>query len=920
MDEKELQKLMKSLNTEEIKAEHNKIEELLKSKEYVEATPDEKIEKINHLKNYFHLKYTSAERSGTESNTSDYVNLSPFILDLFKLTPKAFNNCSTLDLISKLSSIDRVNHFNDVYSSLDPNLNNYYKKLDIIRQIESGIKQIEKTHYSLISVLIQLHLFITMVVENEEMHIEPEKKIKLFHFMKLIELYILTYNSHHVSDFKTEEIILYKLQTIKSILFKLKSLLLKKKWGVTQTNEKKSDNITEKNKKKSNTEGQINRIFVKKNYDLEIEAINDISDFLNITNNKTVFIVGTDKTPAPTPPSKSPESSIKNQKTKSLKKKDIDKKSSDSMSSVTDDERNSPNNQQSVLLDFTPLNFEPINLDFEINLSDLTDLDKTFTHFKTFFQNLINYELRCIGILKNYALAYNFDIYTLKFELFIHQDENQAKIQAIQSDLALYFNKQIMEMKLAPPLFIIESKMRVSSFLGKSIIGKNLRTLSLFPGEERELRFKTNLTTKNEREQAKTILESKSKTAKENFKKSLNNEISKNQALSNEFNQYIDAKRDSERSSDAMTAKARSSHKEVALNSHLDFSAQAAVNLGSFGIPAEVSISTDTGIARQSMESGDLSDTNTQQQHSGTSSGLSKGTSNQINANRELASKVMESAISDHSQEIVSKRDITINEVSKESEEMTKEEGTVSKITNRNKNSVLYINFHELSQEYIIFYHLVDINIIFTNGIDWVKYPLRSLPSFLDKYILPEYPEYKKILVDLVKVACRPVDYKNRVISLLDEKNQNFPLLKRNSYYDFLVSNYKKNELDSDEQEYLGLMKGIKGILISKFTQIIKQNGFKPVPHLSNKDCLDLFAKKELQINLDVMQEEQNKMKLANRITQSNIDFCDNIKDVDKAAQDRFKLLVRTQDIFNKTYLMDFLNKHYPNEMGMNLD
>jgi hypothetical protein len=221
------------------------------------------------------------------------------------------------------------------------------------------------------------------------------------------------------------------------------------------------------------------------------------------------------------------------------------------------------------------------------------------------------------------------------------------------------------------------------------------------------------------------------------------------------------------------------------------------------------------------------------------------------------------------------------------------------------------IVFKQNLQEFLIYHHLVDLKIIYTNGEIFEKYPLSAMDMLLDKYIHQDETEYKALLKDLAIVACRVVDYKNRVIEMRDPSMVEAIFLKKTNYAEFLKGNPQYPLFFADKTNMKKFTQ-IPGVVLSCFTQILKDPGYRAYITLSENNAMDEFRTRgeELKLKAQELQVSKSEVEIKERI--SNLTHVESITDVQMATDARFKLLKKTREIIDKTYVADFTTRRTP--------
>ena len=156
-------------------------------------------------------------------------------------------------------------------------------------------------------------------------------------------------------------------------------------------------------------------------------------------------------------------------------------------------------------------------------------------------------------MIKDFCYKANFNLYFNNFGSSLPRTNNSAEIEEIYADLNFDLLSDFKKHKTIKPMIIIETVSQISTFLGKYTKGHEIFSVSLLPGEKKEIRIKTTELLKEEREKSQTILDSKSQVVKDSFQQQLEQEKNKNQTMSTEANQYLDAQKTAETSQDILS-------------------------------------------------------------------------------------------------------------------------------------------------------------------------------------------------------------------------------------------------------------------------------------------------------------------------------------------------------------------------------
>jgi hypothetical protein len=428
--------LYQDLNKAYIELNKKKIQKITKSDEYLSHPIETKLKTIQQLNNYLKIQEKNISNGDPlysddipESISMNFRNYSPFSLDPKKLTPIAFNNITTMELITILTNINQsynqnINIFNPK-PDVDQEDPNYAQKIFVLDQIELSRKYSRNIHYSIISLLIQIHLFISKLIEkisDFNDYLSADTFIQLLYFKKQIEFISIRYNQHDPAfNLLQEENKIRSLKVVKSILLNLKDLFLLKKWGKTSNSTKptnsnsKSKIIQTKSTKTINSikKSSSNRHIRNKDKSI-LDALNQFSDYISVSSKKTIFSVGVTNTIPPPPPTH--DSSVTTNQINNSESSSIP--SSEIISPTSTISQNK----------FSVLNLEPVNFEIDIILSDISDPEKNFSKFLTFFNKLINYGIEFFSKLKDFCYKEKFNIYFNNFGSSLPRTNNSAEI------------------------------------------------------------------------------------------------------------------------------------------------------------------------------------------------------------------------------------------------------------------------------------------------------------------------------------------------------------------------------------------------------------------------------------------------------------------------------------------------------------
>ncbi|MFX0103515.1 MAG: coiled-coil domain-containing protein [Candidatus Hodarchaeota archaeon] len=435
-----------------------------------------------------------------------------------------------------------------------------------------------------------------------------------------------------------------------------------------------------------------------------------------------------------------------------------------------------------------------------------------------------------------------------------------SKMAEIREDVEQYLSMFYTSDKLLQPMFFLKFIYRHDTFLGKTGVGNIIHTFTLGPLEKQEIRVKTSETTREAREASSTIFDSASQSAQAEMEESLSQE------------------RESSKSTSVDTAKYSSSSVSAGVS--------ASVGFGPVSVGASLSASS------------------------------SKGSSKQTNSTHNQSAKNTQNASQKHVASRQSQRDTTVNEMSQSEKETTKEQGYIRLIENPNPDVAMNYTFRQIVQEYISTISLIDIKLMFSNGVTVREAPASEVDNLLETFLKPELKSVHQVLREFIIDACRVRDYQDRLINMLEsEEGEEILRLRKDSYAKILEDpNVEFDPLS--EAQIFDLFKNIYGPLIHYWKFSIIQPGAVMIPEISYGSSLGPQARQEFQMKLENWKNEnatialQNEsIQVKNQLIREFLKILPDIKDEQLKVDAIFKLVNQSTEIADKLTILRLMNE-----------
>ena len=119
----------------------------------------------------------------------------------------------------------------------------------------------------------------------------------------------------------------------------------------------------------------------------------------------------------------------------------------------------------------------------------------------------------------------------------------------------------------------------------------------------------------------------------------------------------------------------------------------------------------------------------------GGSASTNKTTNETLHTEREDNHKQFEKVMRQHIERAASRREVTIDTKERSLETIEEENTSKRVIKNINVGKTLNLVFRQMNQEHIVLRHLVDVEILFTDGITYERIPLNNLDEGLKRYV-----------------------------------------------------------------------------------------------------------------------------------------------------------------------------------------
>ena len=497
----------------------------------------------------------------------------------------------------------------------------------------------------------------------------------------------------------------------------------------------------------------------------------------------------------------------------------------------------------------------------EIDIENLDDYNEIINSLQQVILEYINEGLVNIKHAENLGKEIQYDI---SKNLFYDENEDIktdiiSKMNEVRETVDRYLSRFYTSDKLLKPMFFIKFVYRHDTFLGKTGVGNIIHTFTLGPLEKQEIRVKTSETTREARESSSTIFDTASQSAQQ------------------EFDQSVSAERSSSSSSSVEVEKYQSSSVSASVSAS-----------GGFG-PVSVGASF--------------------------SASASSGSSQKSNSTHEQAAKNTQNASQKHVAQRQSQRDTTINEMSQSEKEKTKEQGYIRVIENPNPDVAMNYAFRQIIQEYISTISLVDIKLMFSNGVVVKEAPVSEMNNLIQTFIKPELKSVHEVIRQMVFDCCKIRDYKDRMINMLSSYDDGILRLRKDNYAKIL----EEHVFESDglsEDPIFDLFKDIRGPLIHYWRFSLIQPGAVMIPEISYGSALGPQAREEFQMKVENWKNEnesialQNEsIKVKNDLIREFLKILPTIKDEKLKVDAIFKLVNQSSEIADKLTILRLMSE-----------
>ncbi len=435
-----------------------------------------------------------------------------------------------------------------------------------------------------------------------------------------------------------------------------------------------------------------------------------------------------------------------------------------------------------------------------------------------------------------------------------------SKMAAIRESVDKYLSRFYTSKDLLKPMFFLEFVYRHDTFLGNTGVGNIMHTFTLGPLEKQEIRVKTSETTREARESSSTIFDTASESAQKEFETEIGAEMNSSSSTSVDVELYTKA----------------------------SLSVGVEAKGGMPGV-ASVGASMDA-----SIEGGAKTNTN---------------------STHEQAAKNTQNASQKHVSQRQSQRDSTVSEMSQSEKETTKEEGYIRTIENPNPDVAMNYTFRQIIQEYISTIALVDIKMLFSNGVVVKEAPASEVNNLIATYIKPELTSVHETIRDIVRRSCKVRDYQDRMINMLDSDENGVFRLRKDSYAKMLED--FGSEFDAlSEAPIFDLFKNIYGPLIHFWKFSLIQPGAVMIPEISYGSALGPQAREEFQMKVDNWKNENQSIALQNESIQVKnelmrefLKMLPTIKDEKLRVDAIFKLVNQSTEIADKLTILRLMSE-----------
>jgi hypothetical protein len=497
-----------------------------------------------------------------------------------------------------------------------------------------------------------------------------------------------------------------------------------------------------------------------------------------------------------------------------------------------------------------------------IDITDVLNYQGNIESIQKIILQYINKGLDNIQHAEGLAALINYDLYANLFFTASNEKKTDiaSKMAAIRQSVEKYLSRFYTSKNLLKPMFFLKFVYRHDTFLGKTGVGNIITTFTLGPLEKQEIRVKTSETTREARESSSTIFDTASDSAQKEFEDDMSTE--------------------------------RNSSSSSTVDTELYMKASLAVGVeakGGFPGCASVGATMDA-----SVEGGSKLNTN---------------------ATHEQAAKNTQNASQKHSSTRQSQRDSTVSEMSQSEKEVTKEEGYIRTIENPNPDVAMNYTFRQIIQEYISTISLVDIKMIFSNGVVVKEAPASEVTSLVRTYIKAEPTFVHENIYNIVRNACKVRDYQDRQISMLDVEENGVFRLRKDSYAKILED--FPTEFDAyAEAPIFDLFKNIFGPLVHFWKFSLVQPGAVMIPEISYGSALGPQAREEFQMKVvnwknenDSVALQNDSIRVKNDLIREFLKMLPTIQDEKLKVDAIFKLVNQSTEIADKLTILRLMSE-----------
>lgn len=485
-----------------------------------------------------------------------------------------------------------------------------------------------------------------------------------------------------------------------------------------------------------------------------------------------------------------------------------------------------------------------------------------FKQVDALLEDFITAGLTEIDKARTIGVTIKYNINTNQWGSIGYAEMNELYLNEVYKQIQPYLPRHFKKSDLIVPRFYLKETITLSAFLGDFGYGNSVYSDTLAPGEEKELRCKIGEVEKTTRQQSQSALDSANDTTK--------------QELSNAV----------EKATNATDSKAEQT--EMYLDSQL-----------------KVNVKSDQPIVKVGVDVG-----------------VQAGYSNAQQTNHEESVNNIAKGFESHTAEKATKREVAVTDTRKEELERTNESGTMRKLRNQSLTQALNIIIRQMIQSYIVCFHITRIRLVFSNGATEQEFDISELKGFIAKYFKDddESKETAKQLISNIQSLCQIVDYKGRVVKLLNEDGDRMVF---NTYWD-LLENQGETADDPEDLELQQYAGRIRGVLLKYNFMTMPVNGLAMYLALSDGRAAGDDVWQEIQYGLQRSEEGVTKLKndnallkaqvesmvLDNQAKAQEIEFIDSITDPNLKLQALFKLRNNKQQILDNAFVVDYLSRN----------